>query len=97
MDGMFYRYDLGLLMSIWLWGWFLGLNSYNIFLVLGFRYNLRKDLFDADPKTNGGLIMLPLSIDNLLELLYSEFFLMLSYLFPRDVLDSLKFYGSPSF
>lgn len=82
-------------MSIWLTGWLIGwafgLNIYRIFFVLGFRYNLRKDLFDAEPKTKGGRTMLLLSIETLFELLssFEEFFLILSYLFPNDVLESL--------
>jgi len=67
--------------------------------VLGFLSSLRSDLLDADPKTNGGLITLFLSSDSLFELLPSldEFFLILSSLLPKDVLDSLIVYGSASF
>ena len=66
--------------------------------MLGFLYSLRKDLFEAEPKTKSGLIMVFLSIEILLELPPSfEFFLALSYLLPNDVLDSLIVSGSASF
>lgn len=82
-------------MSIWLTGWLIGcafgLKISRIFFVLGFRYNLRRDLFEAEPNTKGGRIMLLLSIEALFELLssFEEFFLWLSSLFPKDVLESL--------
>ena len=82
-------------MSIWLdgWltGWAFGLKIYRIFFVLGFRSSLRNDLFDAEPNTKGGRIMLLLSIETLFELLssFEEIFLWLSSLLPNEVLESL--------
>ena len=82
----------------WLIGWAFGLKISRIFFVLGFRSSLRRDLFDADPNTRGGRIMLLLSIDTLFELLpsFEKFFLKLSSLLPNDVLEFLFDYWSYS-
>jgi len=48
-------------------------------------------LFEAEPKTNGGLTELLLSAETLFDILPEfEFFLILSSLFPNEVLDSLS-------